>query len=106
DEVGLAVDLDERAELGAGVDVGVHEAVLGVAALTLLGVGQPLLAQELDGGVEVAIAGLQGRLAIHDASARAVAQLHHRLGVGRHQDTSASAVTSAISAPSVSASAS
>ena len=87
-----------------------HEAVLGVAVLALLGIGEPLLAQELDGLVEAAVGGLQGGLAVHHAGARALAELHHRLGVGRHQDTSASAAAPAISpsapvsVPSVSAS--
>ena len=80
---------------------GLLEHTVGVATLALLGVGQPLLPEELDGRVQVPVAGLQRRLAVHHAGAGALAQLHDGLGVGRHQDASASAA--AIS-PSVSAS--
>src|SRR6267143_2321172 len=96
-EVRLAVDLDQRAQLAVRVEVGVHEAFLGLAALALLGVREALLAQILGGLVEVAVRGVEGHLAVHHAGARALAQLHHGLGVGGHQDTSASALAISLS---------
>ena len=46
-EVGLAVDLDEHADLGPRVDVGADDAFAGGAARLLGGRGQALLAQEV-----------------------------------------------------------
>ena len=45
DEVGVAVDLDERADLAVGVDVGLDGALGGLAAGELGGAGDALLAQ-------------------------------------------------------------
>src|SRR5438445_8382479 len=96
-EVGLAVHLDQGAQLAVRMQVGVHEAFLGLAARPLLGVGEALLPQILGGGVEVAVAGGERGLAVHHAGARALAQLHHGLGVGGHQETSASAAAISLS---------
>src|SRR3954468_12237745 len=54
DEVGVAVDLDQHADLAVGVDVGLHGALGGLAAAELGGAGDALLAQVRDGSVDVA----------------------------------------------------
>src|SRR3954451_19851435 len=74
DEVGVAVDLDERADLAVGVDVGLDRALCGLAAGQLGGAGDALLAQPGDRGVDVAGGLGQGLLAIHHPRARQVAQ--------------------------------
>src|SRR6267143_1907728 len=96
-EVGLAVHLDQGAQLAVRMQVGVHETFLGLAAFALLGVGQALLPQILGGVVVVAVRGGERRLAVHHAGARPLAQLHHGLGVGGHQETSASAAAISLS---------
>src|SRR5207249_3870716 len=96
-EVSLAVDLDQRAQLAVGVEVGVHEAFLGLAPRPLLGVGEALLSEVFGGLVEVAVRGVERGLAVHHAGARALAELHDRLGVGGHQETSASAAAISLS---------
>src|SRR5262249_52505157 len=96
-EVGLAVDLHERAELAVGVAIAVHEAFLGFASLPLLGVREPLLPEEFGGRLEVAVRGVEGGLAVHHSRARPLAELHDGLGVGGHQDTSASALAISLS---------
>src|SRR5262249_54891953 len=54
--------------------------------------GEALLPQILGGGVEIAVRGGQRGLAVHHARAGPLAKLHDRLGVGGHQETSASAL--------------
>ena len=84
-EVGLAVDLDQRAGAALGADVAAHDALGGDAALLLGGLGQALLAQIVDGLLDVAFALGQGLLAIHHATAGAAAQIHDVLsGKIRH----------------------
>ena len=55
DEVRLAVDLDERAEPAARVDVGADQALAGVAAGLLGRLGDAALAQQRGGLLEVAV---------------------------------------------------
>src|SRR4051794_8753235 len=74
DEVGVAVDLDERADLAVGVDVGLHGALGGLAPGELGGAGDALLAQPRDRGVDVAAGLGQGLLAVHHPRAGQVAQ--------------------------------
>src|SRR4051794_7719224 len=74
DEVGVAVDLDEHADLAVGVDVGLDRALGGLAAGELRGAGDALLAQPGDGRVDVAPGLLEGLLAVHHPRARLVAQ--------------------------------
>jgi hypothetical protein len=62
------------------VDVGVHEAVLGLAVLLLGRVGQAFFSQVLDGALEVSLGGLERRLAIHDSRPGTVPELLHELG--------------------------
>src|SRR5215472_6463168 len=78
--------------------VGAHGAVTRVAVLLLGRVGQPLLAEEFHGGLEVAAGGLQRSLAIHDPRSRAVAELLHHGGF-RHAHASAWATAISGSAP-------
>src|SRR3954451_20948245 len=74
DEVGLAVDLDQHADLPGRVDVGGDDA-LGSATLgALLGLRGALHAQDLDGLVSVAVCLLEGALGVHHPGAGAIAQ--------------------------------
>ncbi len=75
DEVRLAVELDEHADLAAHVDVGADEAFARGPARLLGGLGEPALAQNRRGLLEVAVGFLQGGLALHHAGAGLVAQL-------------------------------
>src|SRR5438270_6178963 len=77
--------------------VGVNAAFLGLAPPALPRVGQPFLPHILGGGIEVAVRGGERGLAVHHAGARPLAQLHHGLGVGGHQETSASAAAISLS---------
>src|SRR5262249_6087545 len=52
----------------------------------LRSVRQPLLAQMLDGPLEVPRGSLQGRLAVHHARSRTVAELLHHFRGRRHPD--------------------
>src|SRR6266700_150575 len=79
DEVGLAVQLDEHAELGRQVgvglvQVGLDDALAGRAARALGDPGLAGLAQDLLGPLEVAIRLLQCPLGVHHACACLVAQ--------------------------------
>src|SRR5690242_16207158 len=90
-EVGVAVDLDEHADLAVGVDVGLHGALGGLAAAHLERLVAEADAQQLDGGVEVAVGLAERLLAVHHARARAVAQLLDLRGGDRgsaHLDSS------------------
>ena len=87
DEVGVAVDLDEHADLAVGVDVGLDGALGGLAAGELADLVAHLDAQDLDGLVDVAAGLLQGLLAVHHPRAGLLAQgldvLGGDLDVGR-----------------------
>src|SRR4051812_3801605 len=74
DEVGVAIDLDEHADLAVGVDVGLDRALGGLTAGELGGARDALLAQPGNGGVDVAPGLLEGLLAVHHPRARLVAQ--------------------------------
>ena len=77
DEVGLAVDFDERAGHALGADVAVHDAFGGNAALLLGGGGKALLAQEVNRLFHIAIGGGERLFAIHHARAGTAAELHN-----------------------------
>ena len=78
DEVGLALELDEGADLA--VD-GEGDDALGVLPVAALGAGrQALFAQPLLGGLEVAAVGLQGPLGVHHPGASRLAQRLDILG--------------------------
>ncbi len=73
DEIGLGIDLDHDA-LGRR-DGDADQAFGGDAAGLLRGLGQALLAQPVDRGIEIAAAFVERRLAIHHARAGLVAEL-------------------------------
>src|SRR6185312_2004249 len=75
DEVGLAADLDHRADAAAAVDVGRDQAFAGAAAGPLAGRRDALLAEELDRGVHVAGGLDQGVAAVHHPRLGRLAQL-------------------------------
>src|SRR5215208_3957561 len=74
-EVGVAVDLDEHADLAGAVDVGLDGALGRLAAAHLLGLYAEADAQQLDRLVHVAVGLGEGLLAGHHARAGALAQL-------------------------------
>ena len=70
DEVGLAVDLDQRGDLAAHVDVVADQAFLGLARSAFLAAAaSALLAQDLRGLVEIAAGRLQRLAAFQNAGA-------------------------------------
>src|SRR5918994_535943 len=79
DEVGFALDLDQRPLCRRAVDVGRHDSLAGSAPASLGGRSRPLLAQDLDCLVDVAAGLDQGLLAVHHRRAGLLAQ---RLDVG------------------------
>ena len=86
-EIGLAVHFHQHANLAAHVDVAIHDAFGGDAALLLSGGGQTLFAQEVDGLVHIAARFLQRALAVHHAGARALAQLFNNFCTDFHRNT-------------------
>ncbi|GLS53249.1 hypothetical protein GCM10007886_14320 [Methylobacterium gregans] len=85
DEVGLGVHLDHRGVAAGGLDG--DQTLGGDAAGLLGGLGEALLAQPVDGGLEVTLGLVQRALAVHHARAGLLAELlHHRgsdVGHGR-----------------------
>ena len=77
DEVGLALELHDRADVA--VDLERHDALVVVAVVALGAGGKALLAEELLGGVDVAAGLLERLLAVHHPGAGAVAQRLHVL---------------------------
>src|SRR5688572_14534113 len=75
DEIGLAVHLDQHADLAAQVDVRLHLSLAGLAAGLLGRLGLPAGPQQIDGRLEVAGGFLQGLLAFHHPHAGPLAQL-------------------------------
>src|SRR5579864_168167 len=73
DEIGLAVDLEQRTDLAFGRDP--DQAFGGDAPRLLGGGGQPLLAQPIDGLLQVPAGFLQRALAIHHAGASLLAKV-------------------------------
>src|SRR5256712_1687477 len=85
-EIGLAVHLDEHADLSAQMDVCPHGALGSAAAGLLACRGQALLAQPGDGPLRVPVRLHQRLLAIHHPCAGLLAQvLHHRRSHFRHR---------------------
>src|SRR5438876_5904260 len=85
DEVGLAVDLDQHADLARRVDVGADRAVGGRARRLLGRLGEPALAQEPDRLLDVARRFAERLLAVEQARAGLLAQLLD--GLERHRLT-------------------
>ena len=88
DEVGVAVDLDHHADLGAGMDVGLDGALGGGALAQILDLLALLEAQDLDRLIDVVLSLGERLLAVHHARAGALAQGLHVLGryLGRAHD--------------------
>jgi hypothetical protein len=90
-EVGLAVELDQHADLAAGVDVGADRALVGGAAGLLGSRGHAALAQHNEGVFHVALGFLQGLEAVAHGGAGLFAEFLDELGVdlygfsGRHK---------------------
>ena len=82
DEVGLGVDFDDDA--GAVDDGGVSHTLGGYAAGLLLGGGEALLAQPLNGLVHVSISGGEGLFAVHHADAGHFTQIFNISGGKSH----------------------
>src|SRR3954452_12538463 len=102
-EVGVAVDLDERAELAVGVDVGLDRALGRLAAGELADLVAHLDPDDLDGLVHVAAGLGQRGLAVHHPRAGLVAEgLDVGCGDGGAHDAgvSSGAGVSAVSATS------
>ena len=74
-EIGLAVDLDQHADLAAAVDVRADGALGGHPAGLLGRRGETLLAQRVDRLLHVALALVEGVLAIHHSGAGALPEL-------------------------------
>ena len=89
DRLGLAADRDDRAVCVVGLDE--DDALGRLAVGALRGGRHALLAQELDGRVEVAVRLLQRALAVHHPRARRVAELLHHGGGDLGHDFSSSA---------------
>ena len=77
DEVGFALEQHDRADVA--VDLDRHDALVVVAVVTLGAGGQALLAEQLLGGIDVAIGLLERLLAVHHARAGCVAEGLHVL---------------------------
>src|SRR5579885_2546972 len=104
DEVGLAVHLDEDADLPARVDVGTDRTVGGRAHRLLRRLGEPPLAQQPERALEVAAALRKRLLAVEQAGAGALAQVLDELEAHGCDPSTASAGAStagAVPAPSV-----
>ncbi len=78
DEVRLRVDLDHGGLGALGEDA--DKALGGDAAGLLGGLRQALLAEKIDGRLDVAVGLVQGRLAVHHACAGHLAQFLDHLG--------------------------
>ncbi len=83
DEVGLALELDDRADVA--VDEEADDALGVVAVLTVGAGGETLLTEPDLGGLDVAVGRLEGLLAVHHARAGRVAQGLHVLCGERHR---------------------
>src|SRR5579862_9302789 len=77
DKVAFAVDLDQHADLAAGVDVAGHRAFAGGARRLLGRGGNALLAENDDGLLDIALGFREGVLAVHHGSVGLVAKLFH-----------------------------
>src|SRR5215217_3486145 len=85
-EVGLALNLDERALAAVGVDVGGDDALRGAASTALGGRGGALLAEDLDRLLLVALGLLESVLDVHHGSAGALPERLHLGSAHRHQE--------------------
>src|SRR5437879_5995077 len=101
DEVGLARELDHRADPATGVDVRLDDALLGLAVGLLLGLRQASLLDQALRFREVALGFVERSLAVHHASAGLLAEaLDVVLCVRHHSSSFFSTAASASSAGS------
>ena len=84
DEVALAVDFDQHADLASGVDVAGHRAFTGGARGLLGGGGNALLAQNDDSALDVALGFGEGVLAIHHGRVGFVTKFFYLCGGNVH----------------------
>jgi hypothetical protein len=84
DKVGLTVELDQHADLAAGVQVGAYRALVGGSA-GLLGRGRhAALAQHHERGLHLALGLLQRLQAVAHGRARLLAEFLYQFGVNLH----------------------
>ena len=88
DKIGFRVHLDDGAL--AARDRKADESIGGDPAALLRGLGQTLLAQQIDRGLDVAFRFGERALAVHHARARLLAQVFHHTGGNRHGSVSLS----------------
>ncbi len=79
DEVGFTVDLDEHTDFSAHVDIGVYEALVGLAARFFECSGQAFLAQVIDGLLNIVAILSERFLAIEDAGAGFLSQFFDKV---------------------------
>ena len=79
DEVRLAVHLDQDADAAVVVHVGLDQPLGRFAAGAFVGLGRPLLAQQVDGLLQLTARRRQRPLAVHHPGARAGPELGHQL---------------------------
>src|ERR1700722_3792616 len=75
DEIGLAVDLDEDADLAVVMDIGADNTLAGDLAGALLGLDRALGAEPLGGLIHIAVGLFQCLLRVHHARAGPLAEL-------------------------------
>ena len=80
-EIGLAIDLDENADLALKVNVGGDDAFFGRAGRLFAGASDPFGTQKRFGFVEIASGLGQGAFAIHEARVGLLAKLFDRLRI-------------------------
>ena len=90
EEVGLAIDLDQHAELAARMNVGADRTFRCDAARALGRRGDAFLAQPYGGFFEVALTLGERLLAIHHARAGLLAQFSYRISGNFHRSCSMS----------------
>src|SRR5262249_25292709 len=94
-EIGLAVDLDQHADLAAPMDVGADRSVGGDAGRPLRCLRESLLAQEPERFVEIALGLAERFLAVEEPGAGLLAQLLHERQA--HQGCASSSCASSVS---------
>lgn len=77
DEIGFAIDFDQDADFGAGLDVLGNDAVFGFARCFLGGAGDAALAQKVHGAFDAALGFNERLFAIHQTGAGHFTELGH-----------------------------
>ena len=84
DEIGLAVDFDQDADLAARVDVRRNHPFIGRSAHFLAGRGQPFLSQPVDRLVHIIVAFHQRLLAVHNSGSRLLPEIFDQTAIPCH----------------------